>query len=240
MWTANRTGRWLFRRVHSAGHTVRTDRGTTVDPSTLQGVKELLPQNGYDWAMDYPHETQRIAQRMKFYNRHGFTAHDLTLYDTILCFTHTDASSISKLDTQSEKRAGTAKIIVLPGCRDISSEDCAKDPKKIQELISNIKTAIKGFISRELEDWNDGLVERTQSYRTLQLLLPGLNPRFEEANDFLTDTDKRKEYEIKSGCTIKVTKYKGSTKELLVSIVGPKEHLKEAAALVQSSNIAVS
>ena len=169
---------------------------------------------------------------MKFYNPFRFLGTDLSTYDVILCFTRTDASLIAKFEAEHEDRA---RVIVLPGCREISSEDCAKDPKKIGELISNIKSAIKGFITQELGDWVDGAVKRTKSYRTLQLLLPGRDLNFAGTGDFLTDGDKIKEYESKSGCSIKVTKYKGSTKEILVSVIGPKDHLAKAAALMGSS-----
>ena len=232
VWTANRTGRWLFKRVHSAGLTVSTNVQTSIDPVAIQGIGQLLPHDEYDWALDSPHEVRRIAQRMKFYSPFGFAATDLSTYDVILCFTRTDANRIAKFEPEHKDGA---RVIVLPGCRDISSEDCAKDPEKIRELIASIKSAVKGFITQELGEWVDGAVKRTKSYRTLQLLLPGRDLNFAGTGDFLTDGDKIKEHESKSGCAIKVTKYKGSTREVLVSIIGPKDHLAKAAALMGSS-----
>ena len=219
--------------MHSAGIGITTNTRTSIDPTAIRAVKELLPNNEYDWGSDPPHETQRIAQRMRFYNPHGLTKSDLTTYDIILCFTQSDASKISELGTDPNRSDITAKVIVLQECRFISSVDCTKDPKKIKELIPNIKIAIKSFISTELGDWVDGSIERTKTYRTLQFLLPNHRLNFAGPHQDLMGGEKLKEYEKKTGCIIKVTKYKDSMKEVLISIIGPKEHLLEAATLIK-------
>ena len=167
---------------------------------------------------------------MEFYNPHGFSGADLSTYDFIICFTQTVADRILKHQAASQR---SARIVVLPGCNEISSDDCAKDSAKIKELIASITAAIKGFVSEELGDWTDGKVERTKHYRTLEMVLPGANSHFWGNDDFLNDRVKRKEYENQSGCSIQVSKYKDSMKEVLVSITGPKERLSEAAALIR-------
>ena len=157
----------------------------------------------------------------------------MSTYDLILCFTRTDAArlrdtpSISSLP--SERRA---RILLLPGCNAISSEDCAKDVGKTGDLISRIKKATKRFIAEELGDWTDGM-ERTKTYRTLQLLLPGRDSNFAGASEALTDEGKLRELESQTGCSIHISRHQDSTKEILVSVVGPKERLAEAAALLR-------
>ena len=189
---------------------------------------ELLPHDGYLWAADYPNETQRIVTRMKSYNLHGFTKADLSTYDIILCFTRTDANHLSDIKTDTPHRA---RVVVLPGCREISSEECAKDPTKIKELISLIKVAVKGFIGEELGDWSIEM-QNTKFRRTLEFVLPG---RQAGPGVFFAPKNQLSEWANKSGCMIQITKYKGSDKEVLVSIVGPPKRLDEAAALIKAS-----
>lgn len=221
--------------MHSAGHAVDTDPTKAIHLIVTKAIDELLPRSTYEWARDYPNETDRIAQRMKLYGMQGCTAADLSSYNIIVCFTQTDATRLRELQASEMKRTGTkvlARLVMLPGCRAFSTEDCFKDPKKIGELIGNIKSGIKEFISKELGDWSDGSLQRTANYRTSELILPKDRLNFAGPNESLEDGPKLKEYERKSGCTIKATKYKGSTKEVLVSIFGPRERLFEAGSLL--------
>ena len=225
VWTANRTGRWLFSRVHSAGRNIETNPNASIDPTAIRGVAELLPQDTYEWAKGFPIETQRILRRMKDYHPCGFTKSDLSTYDIILCFRRTDANDLSQVQIDGQR----ARVIVLPGCGDISSDDCANDPAKIKVLISNIKTAVKGFISEELGDWTIEL-KRNKDFRTLQMVLP---TRETGSGASFATQEKVTEWAQKSGCLIRVSNYKASTKQVLVSIVGPKEHLDETETLIR-------
>lgn len=165
---------------------------------------------------------------MVTYKSHGLTAADLDTYDILLCFTRSDASHLAKLQAESKD---PARIIVLHECRGISSEDCVKDPKKIRELISHTKMAIKRFITEELGDWSDSLERRT-NYRTQEMVLPGRDLNYAGTGNSLTDPDKLKEIERKTGCAIKVARYKGGMEKVLVSIIGPRGSLNEAATLI--------
>ena len=110
----------------------------------VQGIKELLSKNGYDWSMNYPNKIERVAMRMKFFNPHGIAVGDLATYDFIFVFQNPIPQRLI-----SFKLIASIWPVSLHSmnAKDFFPEDFEKDPKKIEELIAQVKVAVKRFVA---------------------------------------------------------------------------------------------
>ena len=138
----NKTGRYLFKNVDSAGFDIKTPFQNAVGPLTCKALRDFVaPYRDNDW----PSERSRIIDRMLNTTNQTFNSLDLKTYDVILCF---DRSSVDRVHNRQCEEAGSAKVVILPGCSGLLF-----GPSNVHKIVSVIESAITGFISDELSDY---------------------------------------------------------------------------------------
>ncbi|MCJ1402396.1 hypothetical protein MMC11_005616 [Xylographa trunciseda] len=245
IWTANATGRWLFKRVDSAGRLINnaftlslTAEENLLSPAshiklakaTIQAIEALELGTYYQWTGDHPNEVERLLERTKQHDFQGIDAADFGHYNFILCFTQHDADELHRM----QKASGNswARIVFLRGCEYRSTLQYMSDRAEMEKLLLAMKVVIKQFISEHLDDGFESIqFATTKGHRTLQIIQPLNSLNFAGFREPLENGPKLKEYETKTGCAIKVTARRTSS-QALISIIGPKERLAEAEAMV--------
>ena len=176
---------------------------------------------------------------MKSHRSFVFTKSDLTAYQYILSFEpYVNRIKRMREDVQKQNaEVALAQIVQLEGCENISATvECMQDERNIDKLIESIKAAVKQFVTSPPFNWSRPIPAFSVNYRMLQFFtnsasLRYLTPGIEEP---LQGGQALKEIEKKTGCIIKVTKYRREDQNcILVSIIGHQERdLNEARRLI--------
>ena len=224
------TGRWLFKRVDSAGLEVDAIHRNSVNTTKQKGVQKFVKT-----ATDCPNEAARIEKLMKTYVDIKISSADFINYQYILSYrslnshlsTMRDAVRIQNPD------ADLAQVILLEQCDGIGTLDCYQDERYIDMLIPSIKATIKNFISQPPFNWSVNDMQAGPIHQILQFVtsissLLYLTPYACEAlqGESLTEVER------KAGCWVKVTAYRIGQDNAHISIIGPKERLLEAKRLL--------
>lgn len=222
------TGRWLFKRVDSAGPNVGGDIRNAVNATNQKGIQKIIKTATY-----CPSEAARIAELMKTYVDIKISPADFITYHYILSY-HSQISDLSIMrDAARIQNPGIdlARIIALEGCNSIGSLDCERDERHIDLLIPCIKAAIVKFISEPPFNWSMNEMQAVPSRHILQFVtstssLTCLVPGEPLQGGWLREIERR------SGCSIKVTAYRIGHQNAHISIIGPKDRLSEAKRLL--------
>ncbi|KAK0509501.1 hypothetical protein JMJ35_007895 [Cladonia borealis] len=244
-------GRWLFKRVESASFDIEAVHSSFATAAT-QAVNDyaVIQKGVYKLVSPYEQppykytEISQVGQRMKSYRSFVFTKSDLTAYQYILSF-EPYVNRIKKMREDVQKQnaeVALAQIVKLEGCENISTTvECMQDERNIDKLIESIKAAVKQFVTPPPFNWSRPLPALV-NYRMLQFFtnsasLRYVNPGIEEP---LQGGPKLKEIEKKTGCSIKVTKYRREDQNcILISIIGHQErNLNEARSLIAIPSLA--
>ena len=226
------TGRWLFKRVDSAGLNVGGSIRNAVNATNQKGIQKIVKT-----ATDCPIEAARIAELMKTYVDINISPADFITYQYILSY-HSLISHLNTMrDAAQTQNPGfdIARIIALEGCNSIGSLDCERDERRIDLLIPSIKAAIVKFISQPPFNWSMNEMQAVPSRHILQFVtstssLTCLGPGEPLQGGWLREIERR------SGCSIKVTAYRIGHKNAHISIIGPKDRLLEAKRLLVTND----
>ena len=230
-------GRWLFKRVDSAGIEIGAVRGMA---AIQKGIYKLVkPYEQTPFAIA---EISRVGALMKSYGSFAFTKSDLMTYQYILSFEPV-VDLIKKMREDLRKHnpnVTLAQIVTLEGCQNIATHECMQDERNTDILIESIKEAVKRFVRQPPFNWSPSIYTNEMKYRILHFatnsaclkyLIPG-------AEELLQGGQKLKEIENKTKCSIKVTRRRGvQDHSILVSIIGPQERLNEAVSLTVTCTI---
>lgn len=198
-----------------------------------QALDKLIPRGKYTWAQGFPHEAEHVVQRMRTLYRRQITTTDLKTYDIVLCSNAADrdyVQNIKRVESQKSGLDGLARVIVLPHCEKLSTLGCGNGSQRFDDMIARIRTGIEEFISVELGDWSNLLIP-TKDYRTRQDRLDHRSLNTYDPDKLIEQSNLR-EIENKTGCTIRIAKERPSSSQVLLSINGPKEKLREAWLLI--------
>ena len=232
--TSPSLGNWLFKRVDSAGIDIRA-RHVSFGMSIIQkGVDKLI--SAYDPGTFT--ELSRVGELLKSQGSFPLTGNDLMTYQYVLSF-EPYTFLINKLREDIGKQnpnVALAQIVTLEGCNDISTVNCMQDEQNIDKLIKSIKAAVKQFVAQPPFNCSTWMYTAV-NYRVAQLItndssLKYLTPGSKEP---LQESQKLREIENKTGCSVKITRRRGVQDGVLVSIIGPPERLKEASSLTVRS-----
>ena len=225
------SGRWLFKRVESAGIEIGQGRGMM---AIQKGIYKLI--SPYEQSPSAVAEVSRVGALMNSYGSFAFTKSDFVTYHYVLSFEpYVDLIKKMRDDFQKHNPNTTlAQIVMLEGCQNISTTECIQDERNIDKLIGSIKEAVKRFVSQPPFNWSPSIYTNEMNHRILHFvtneaclkyLMPG-------AREPLQGGQKLKEIENKTKCSVKVTKRVGvQDGGVLVSIIGPHERLNEAVSL---------
>ena len=226
-------GRWLFKRVDSAGIEIGTVRGMA---AIQKGIHKLV--SPYEQSPAAFSEVSRVGALMKSYGSFAFTQSDFGTYHYIISFEpYLDLIKKMREDFQTHHpNLALGQIVMLEGCQNISTTECMQDERNIDKLIESIKEAVKRFVRQPPFNCSPSLYTNEMNYRILhfvskQVCLKYLTPG--GADEPLQGGQKLKEIENKTKCSVKVTKrLPVHDAEVLVSIIGPQERLNEAVSLI--------
>ena len=234
VFTATRSpysGRWLFKRVESAGFEISPDRGMAV---IQKGISKLV--SPYEQSPAAVDEVSQVGVILKGYGNFAFTKSDLMTYHYVLSFRpYIDLLKKMRDDLQKQNpNVPLSEIVMLEGCHHISTTDCMQDEGNIDKLIASIKGAVKRFVRQPPFNWSPSIYTNEKNHRILHFatnkaclkyLIPGAGETFQGGQ-------KLKEIENKTKCSVKVTRrlpvQDGS---VIVSIIGPQERLNKALSL---------
>lgn len=226
------TGRWLFKRVDSAGLNLGGNIRNAVNAINQKGIQKIVKT-----ATDCPSEAARIAELMKTYVDIKISPADFITYHYILSY-HSLISDLSTMrDAAQIQNPGIdlARIITLEGCNSIGSLDCERDEQYIDLLIPSIKAAVARFISQSSFNWymnemravpNRHILQFVTIISSLTCVVPGKPLQSETL----------REVERQSGCSVKVTAYRIGHRNAHISIIGPKDRLLEAKRLLMTDD----
>ena len=230
-------GRWLFKKVESAGIEVGEVRGMA---AIQKGIYKLVKP--YEQSPVAVAEISRVGALIKSYGSFAFAKSDLVTYHYILSFEPV-VDLIKKMREDFQKHnpnVTLAQIVTLEGCHNISTNECMQDERNIDKLIESIKEAVKRFVRQPPFNWSPSIYNNEMKYRILHFAtnsacLKYLIPVVDEP---LQGGQKLKEIENKTKCSIKVTRCRAvQDRSILVSIIGPQERLNEAVSLTVTCTI---
>ena len=222
------TGRWLFKRVDSAGLHVDGISRNAVNATNQKGIQKIIKI-----ATGCPSEAARIAELMKTYVDIKISSADFIKYHYILSY-HSLISHLNTMrDAAQTQNPGfdLARIIALEGCNSIGSLDCERDERHIDLLIPSIKAAIVKFISQPPFNWSMNEMQAVPSRHILQFVTSISSLTWSVPGEPLQGGWVR-EIERRSGCSIKATAYRIGYQNAHISIIGPKNRLLEAKRLL--------
>lgn len=218
--TVRRTGRWLFKRVESAGLNISTTRDSgSGSRGLLPQAIQALPTAEYD-GNDFPYEIDRVKARIESYTQRRLYDSDFRTFEYILCFDEAAAKMVQDRSQLTKAKPSllkpTAKIVAL---RDCSSATCAEmlaDGTRRDKVVSAIKAAVKDFVHRELGPWS--ALSRVHEHwgRLLQFRMPSDRLPMGSTSD-----DIAARLEAKTSGIIKVTASGAVENDFLVSVLVP-------------------
>jgi hypothetical protein len=191
---------------------------------------------------------------MKKHTSRGLRARDFEAHHYMLCFNPEVFDGLTRIKNalrsleeeqhqQEQKKndgAGNAwqtkiktDVVLLEGSAWFRS-DKHTHALEINEVVANVKDAVKGFLEREM-GWvrPSGTGMDTGPNRTLQRVLPKAYREKLTQGGKWTGSEREKEFKAKTGCTLWFT-WDGDAGSQLVSLTGPKGRLKEAEAWVKA------
>ena len=225
------TGRWLFKRVDSAGLHVDGINRNAVNATNQKGIQKIVKT-----ATDCPSEAARIAELMKTYVDIKVSSADFITYHYILSY-HSLISHLSTMrDAAQIQNPGSdlARIIALEGCNSIGSLDCERDERYIDLLIPSIKAAVAKSISQPPFNWSMNEMQAVPSRHILQFVTSTSSLRRLVPGERLQG-ERLREIERQSGCSVKATAYRIGHKNAHISMIGPKSRLLEAERLLMTT-----
>lgn len=229
-------GRWVFKRVESAGYYVATpfsrpfiegipyeNLGSRIPPSYTSGIQA----HDYSWSASYPREAYTILERMKNETVQGIRREDFEAqgYGIMLCFSEDVRIKLEMMKLSANQNNPN---VVCPQIRKLQllgtpkqTKDCLNDPEKMKEVVREVKDALSAFVNKELFPTSPTVVSNGQKgARTLQLLLKSRDIAIIERSVSVAEQPRVKELEKASGCAIQITRT--SSGEYLVSVIGPQ------------------
>ena len=179
VWIAHRTGRWLFKRVDSAGCNVVTEFAepfiddNLYDHAGMTYAYDLpyIDLRKYEWSSGYPNEVKDILNRAKRHTVAGLSGSDFSMYDFIICLGRSTEERLLKMQAatfeQGERKAHSSKIIrFLYAQNRLTNKAIAADEGKMKEFTNAIETDINAFITTELQQ--DITPQIDKGFRILQ------------------------------------------------------------------------
>jgi hypothetical protein len=211
VWIAHRTGRWIFKRVDSAGINVDSgfatqlikgipyrNAGVTIPKEYLSGINS----EDYRWSYDYPDEVSSILNRIKRREIRGLVSEDFGTYGIIICFNETVKRRLAQMRSLSDQaKRDATKILTVP-CIDFDTEECLVDGGKMQLVVDSIKAGIKSFLITHLNA--NPVCELDKGFRVAQFTVPGGSGFILEEGQKIDDAPQIIALERQSGCSIKI------------------------------------
>ena len=219
VWTVNTSGRWLFKRVVSAGTHISTEcnkpqldklqvtartGGDTAEGAAIDAVVRGTPHNS--------EEKTAIIARMRRHRKRGIDEWHFRHYEYMLCFDQPSFNILLALKETCKKKhannpayADLAKVRLL-GELSIRNPVGSVCEEEVEKQVENVKMCIKGFLREEMHWTAPTQGIRDGPYRTVQIVLPTLKvmPMLGGLLD---------EIQKKTGCRIWVTYYQTDEKK---------------------------
>ena len=233
VWTVNTTRRWIFQEIASAGLNVKTSFTTKNQPQIKRVLKspEILTTNEALLSLAGENhngsaEKRAIFARLYTGKTQGIKAIHFNKWDYILCFDKPTLSLLQKLRVSAQgntaEKPQSSRLMLIEG---------TEVHKDIITTISRVKSAARKWLAAEFQ-WNKPKAPiKGGIWRTSQVPVPDTCYKALTAKK----GTKRKEIQAESGCQIYPSANSGGAGSL-VTIVGPKDALPNAKALVEIQN----
>ena len=226
---AAQSGRWLFKKVDSAG--LYLGQETWSEPALVEKAIDKMSGELGSNELDLDSLTRRI----KAYQASAFTVDELVQYHyVLLCGPY--GSKMIRIYKEAQERFPNktlATIIQLESCDRVVSKTYLKDDSGRDEVIESIGKEIFKIVRQPPLNFPKtksgiGFSRQVRAFVTYTSNLKYL----EDSKEFLEGGQNLKNVERLSGCTVKVTRYRSGQHKVLVSILGRADCLDYAKSLI--------
>lgn len=229
---AAQSGRWLFKRVDSAG--LHVGQGKWSDPAlTKKRIDEMsdeLVSNEFKLEL----KLDSIKTRIKKYQASAFTIDDMVQYHYILLCGPYGNEMIRRYKQAQEQfpNKRLATIIRLESCDSAVWHTYLKDEFGRDQIISSIGKEIFKIVRQPPLNFPRMKASIGFSGEVCAFVTFDSNLKYLDDKGLLEGGQSLKNVERLSGCAVKVTRYRSGSGQVLVNILGQADCLAYAKRLI--------